>query len=136
MRWKDLQCHSRRASKETPTGARKGRSASVAATDSRNRKVDFVLADLSCRAESRHLLLFASAARKRKQTIRDSSTSVGMTITCATASDEPQLARVWKFAQKRIVARWSKVLDYPAEDRIQERARMHDVQVERHELAA
>jgi hypothetical protein len=57
-------------------------------------------------------------------------------MTSATASDEPQLARVWKFAQERIVARWSEVLDYPAEDRIQERARMHDVQVERHELAA
>ena len=34
------------------------------------------------------------------------------------------------------MARGSKIFDDPAEDRIQNGARVHDVQVERHELAA
>src|SRR6266571_7425082 len=146
-RWKDPLYRSRRVSKEAPTRARTGRSASVAATDCRNRKVDFPLAVLSCRAESRHLLLFASAARKRKQNNRrflhpfdcaqgktfgrnDNEACYGLRRT------NSEFVRVGEFAQKRIMARRSEIFDDAAEDRIQKRARVPDVQVKRYELAA
>ena len=46
-----------------------------------------------------------------------------------------KLIRVWKSPQDRIVTRWSEIFDHPAEDWIQKRARVHHVQVKRHELA-
>ena len=38
-----------------------------------------------------------------------------------------KLIGVWKFAQNRIVTRWSEIFDHTAEDRVQKRARVHDV---------
>src|SRR5439155_12179068 len=70
-RWQVPQPALRRVSEETRTPAHRPHSSRVVAMDCENRKGDRVLVyfscHLSCRAKSRHLLLSARKARKRKQ---------------------------------------------------------------------
>src|SRR5882724_9801137 len=47
-----------------------------------------------------------------------------------------KLIGVWKSPQEPTMACWSKIFDHPAKNWIQKGVRVHDVQVERHELAA
>src|SRR5262249_32522820 len=84
------------------------------------------------RARSRHLLLWPGEARKRNRS-RDPSTPLGMTTMKQRRMSK--LVRVRKALQDGIMPRRTEVFDHSTKDRIQEGIRVHDVQVERHQLA-